>query len=100
MKKTSAIALAVVLFGCGGGVPDDGSSTIRVEVAAGRNDMLDVRVNGVDRIVLTGLTGASSGNQRYLRAGIDHYDTNTTNETVTAVHASIAIGQSGWFGAP
>jgi hypothetical protein len=81
-------------------VPNDGSSTIRVEVAAGRNDVLDVRVDDVDRIVLTGLTGATTGNQRYLRAGIDHYDTSTTSEVVTAVHASIAIGQNGWLGAP
>jgi LmbE family N-acetylglucosaminyl deacetylase len=81
-------------------VPNDGSSTIRVEVAAGRNDVLDVRVDGVDRIVMTGLAGATSGNQRYVRAGIDHYDTSTTSEIVTAVHASIAVGQSGWLGAP
>jgi len=81
-------------------VPNDGSSTIRVEVAAGRNDLLDVRVDGVDRIVLGGLTGATTANQRWLRAGIDHYDTSTTSEIVTAVHASVAIGRTGWLGAP
>jgi LmbE family N-acetylglucosaminyl deacetylase len=81
-------------------VPNDGSSTIVVEVAAAPNDAVVVRMNGVDRITLSGLTGATSGNQRWLRAGVDHYDTGTTNEVVTAVHAAIAVGQSGWFGAP
>jgi LmbE family N-acetylglucosaminyl deacetylase len=81
-------------------VPNDGSATIRVEVAAGRDDVLDVRVDDADTIVVGGLGGATTGNQRFLRAGIDHYDANTTNDPVTAVHTAIGIGQSGWLGPP
>jgi hypothetical protein len=81
-------------------VPNDGTSTLQVEVSALANNSLIVRVNGVDKITLTGLAGASTGNQRYLRAGIDHYDTATTNEPVTTTHTYVAITQTTWLGAP
>ncbi len=81
-------------------VPNDGSSTIRVEVSALANSSISVRVDDVDRISVSGLYGATTANQRYLRAGIDHYDTQTTNEPVGVSHASVAVSQAGWLGAP
>jgi hypothetical protein len=81
-------------------VPSDGSSTLQVEVSALANNSITVRINGVDRISLTGLSGATTGNQRFLRAGVDHYDTATTNELVTSSHTYVAITQTTWLGAP
>ncbi len=81
-------------------VPKDGTSTIRVEVSALANSSVTVRVDGVDRISVTGLKNATTGNQRYLHAGIDHYDGTTTNEPVGAFHASVAYSQTDWLGAP
>jgi hypothetical protein len=81
-------------------VPNDGTSTLQVEVSALANNSLIVRINGIDKITLTGLAGANTGNQRYLRAGIDHYDTATSNESVTTTHTYVAITQTTWLGAP
>ena len=78
-------------------VPTDGS-TIRAEVSALKNDSAVVRVNGLDRIVVTGLSGATSGRPRYLLAGIDHYDTASTAETVAATHRNLGISTTGWLG--
>jgi hypothetical protein len=49
----------------------DGTSS-RVEVSAWANSSVIVRIDGVDRITQTGLTGATTGNQQNLRVGIDH----------------------------
>jgi hypothetical protein len=81
-------------------VPNDGTSSIRVEVSALASGSVTVRVNGVDRITVGTLSGATSGNERFLDVGIDHYDTSTTNEPVATVHASVAESQAGWLGAP
>jgi hypothetical protein len=80
-------------------VPNDGTS-IRVEVSALANESVVVRVNGVTKIDLTGLTGASTRNQAYLRAGIDHYDTTSTNGPVTVTHGAVAFSLAGWLGVP
>jgi hypothetical protein len=80
-------------------VPNDGSSSVRVEVSALANSSLVVRVNDVDKITLTGLSGASSGNQRFLRAGVDHYDGSSTSP-VSIVHGSVGVSQTTWLGAP
>ena len=79
-------------------VPKDGTSTIRVEVSALASSSVTVRVDGVDRISVTGLKNATTGNQRYLHVGIDHYDGTTTNEPVSAFHASVAYSQTDWLG--
>jgi hypothetical protein len=80
-------------------VPNNGSSSIRVEVSAQANSSIIVRVDDVNRITLTGLTGATSGNQRYLRAGIDHYD-GASGQGVSSEHTYVATSQSTWLGSP
>ncbi|HKP19223.1 MAG TPA: GDSL-type esterase/lipase family protein [Gaiellaceae bacterium] len=79
-------------------VPNDGSSIV-IEVSALASDSVTVRVDGVDRYTL-GLRGATSGNQRYLHAGIDHYDSASTAEPVAVLHTYVAVAQSDWLGAP
>jgi hypothetical protein len=58
-----------------------------------------VRIDGVDVINLTGLTGATSTNQRYLRVGIDRYD-GSSSSGAQIRHRGVTIGQAGWLGAP
>jgi hypothetical protein len=81
-------------------VPNDGTSTARVEVSALANTSITVRVDGVDRISIGLPSGATTGNQRFLRVGVDHYDATTANEPVSVRHASVGESQSGWLGAP
>jgi lysophospholipase L1-like esterase len=88
-----------ILASTGVSVPNDGS-TIQVEVSALANGSIVVRVAGVDRVTLTGLSGATTGNQRYLRAGIDHYDSASSNEPVSTVHTYVGLSQTTWLGAP
>lgn len=71
----------------------------RVEVSARANESLTVRVDDVDRISVGGLSGASTGNQRYLRAGIDHYDTPGTTDAVSVSHSLVGVSARGWLGA-
>lgn len=80
-------------------VPNNGSATIRVEVSALANSSVIVRVDDVQRISLTGLSGATSGNQRYLYAGIDHYD-GTSSQAVSSEHTYVGTSQTTWLGAP
>ncbi len=80
-------------------VPNDGSSTVRAEVSAEAGNSVIVLVDGVTEISLS-LTNATSGNQRYLRAGIDHYDSTGTTDTITTLHTDVAVSQTGWPGAP
>ena len=79
-------------------LPNDGSSR-RVEVSALVNSSVIVRVEGVDRITLTGLSGGTSGNQRFLRAGIDHYD-GSSSQPATVQHTHVATDQTTWLGPP
>ena len=81
-------------------VPNDGTSSVRVEVSALRNSSVIVRVDGVDKITLTGLAGATSGNPRFLRAGIDHYDGTATAQPKTVFHAHVGASATDWLGAP
>jgi hypothetical protein len=81
-------------------VPNDGSSSVRVEVSALASNSLVVRVDGVDALSLSGLSGATTGNQRSLRAGVDHYDATTANETVAVTHTFTGVSQTTWLGAP
>jgi hypothetical protein len=81
-------------------VPNDGVSLVRVEVSAQASAQTIVRVDGVDRLALNGLAGATTGNQRTLLVGIDHYDTQTTNEPVAVTHDSVGWSATGWLGAP
>lgn len=95
-----ALGAAPINLSTGAVVPNDGTTTLRAEVSAQANASVTVRVNGVDAVTATGLSGATTGNQRYLRAGVDHYDTSSASEPVGIVHASVAVSQSGWIGAP
>ena len=76
---------------------DDGTTTRRVEVSALRSSSVIVRVDGVDRITLSGLSGATSPNQDSLRAGIDHYD-GSAAATVTVFHSQVNFSTTGWLG--
>jgi hypothetical protein len=78
-------------------VPNDGSS-LTVEVSAQKNSSIVVRVNGSDKITVTGLSGATTGNQRYLRAGIDHYDSASATDPVTVYHSSLGVASDNWLG--
>jgi lysophospholipase L1-like esterase len=82
---------------CSGVVVPTGS-TIRVEVAAQANNSFTLRVNDVNKITLTGLTGSTVGSPRYLLAGIDHYDATTTSEIVKVAHGNVGITTAGWLG--
>ena len=73
---------------------NDGTTNTRIEVSALANTSLIVRVNDTDKITLT---GATTTNQRGLRAGIDHYDGTSTNPA-TITHASVATSQTTWLG--
>lgn len=74
-----------------------GDTARRVEVSALKNDSIVVRVDGVDRITVADLSDASTGNQRYLSAGIDHYDTMSTSETMHASLAMLGVSTVGWL---
>ncbi len=79
------------------GIAMDGQSH-RVEVSALPNDSVVVRVDGQDRITLAGLSGSTSGNLRFLRVGIDHYDTGTTSEPIAFGHSDVGVSTVGWLG--
>ncbi len=59
---------------------------------------MTVRVDGVDRIHLTGLGGATTSNARYLRVGIIVYSGWTTADAVRVYHGAVALGRSAWLG--
>ena len=80
-------------------VANDGTTNTRIEVSALANNSLIVRVNDTDKITLTALSGATTTNQRSLRAGIDHYD-GTSTSPVTITHGSVATSQTTWLGPP
>jgi hypothetical protein len=79
------------------GIAMDGQSH-RVGVSALPNDSVVVRVDGQDRITLTGLSGSTSGKLRLLRVGIDHYDTSTSSERITISHTDVGVSTLGWLG--
>ncbi len=79
------------------GVAMDGQNH-NVEVSALPNDSVVVRVDGQDRVTDTGLSGSTSGNLRFLRVGIDHYDTGTTNEPISISHSDVGVSTLGWLG--
>ena len=79
------------------GVAMDGQSH-SVEVSALPNDSVVVRVDGQDRITANGLSGSTSGNLRFLRVGIDHYDTGTSNEPISISHSDVGVSTLGWLG--
>jgi len=79
-------------------VPNNGS-TVAVEVSAQANNSVIVRVNGSDRVTLTGFAGANTGNPRYLGAGVDHYDTKGTSDGKTVNPSQLGITTLGWLNA-
>jgi hypothetical protein len=79
------------------GVAVDGQSH-RIEVSALPNNSVVVRVDGQDRITIGGLSGSTSGNLRFLRVGIDHYDTGTASEHVSISHSDVGVSTVDWLG--
>ncbi len=93
LRSTSIVASTGVV------VPNNGSSSLVVEVSALKSSSIIVRVDGVDRITLGGLSGGTTGNQRYLRVGSDHYD-GSSSQPVTSDHTHVGSSQTTWLGAP
>jgi hypothetical protein len=79
------------------GVVADGQSH-RIEVSALPNNSVVVRIDGQDRITIGGLSGSTSGNLRFLRVGIDHYDTGTASEHVSISHSDVGVSTVDWLG--
>ena len=69
----------------------------RIEVSAQVNSSVVVRIDGVDLITVTGLTGGTTGLQRTVRVGIDHYDGSSTAQ-VRVVHSQVAVSTVTWVG--
>jgi hypothetical protein len=78
-------------------VPNDGVTKRRIEVSALANNSVEVRVDGVTKISITGLSGATTGSQRYIRAGIDRWD-GSSSTSVRVYHSGVTLGQAGWLG--
>jgi Domain of unknown function (DUF4082)/Malectin domain/Bacterial Ig-like domain len=78
-------------------VPFSGGVGQRLEVSALRNDSVEVRVDGTTRLTLGGLAGATTGNPRYLRAGIDRMD-GSSSTTVRVYYRGVSISQVDWLG--
>jgi hypothetical protein len=78
-------------------LPNDGVTSRSIEVSALANGSVEVRVDGVTKINITGLIGATTGNQRYLRAGIDRYD-GTSTAPVQIFHSRVSVSQASWLG--
>ena len=79
-------------------VPNDGRSMVRAEVSALRNASVILRVNGVDRMRLGRLAGAKTGNPRYIRVGIDHYDASAKAGAVAVFQGLTGVSTLGWLG--
>jgi len=77
-------------------LPADGTPR-RVEVAAQKNESVAVRVDGLEVLKLVDLSGATTGNQHLLRAGIVRYDGASTGETVVARHGGVGVGTGAWL---
>ena len=80
-------------------IPTDGTER-RVEVSALRNDSLILRVDGVDRLTVSGLTGATTTAPTRLRAGIIRYGGTSTNDPQTTQHRAVDTSTTGWLGDP
>jgi hypothetical protein len=78
-------------------VPFSGGVGQRLEVSALRNDSVEVRVDGTTRLTLGGLAGATTGNPRYLRAGIDRMD-GSSSTTVRVYYRGVSVSQADWLG--
>lgn len=81
-------------------LPNDGTTTKRLEVSALANNSIIVRIDGTDVITQTGLSGATTSDPRYIRAGVDHYDSASASEQVQIYHSHVALSQATWLGAP
>jgi hypothetical protein len=80
-------------------LPNNGTTSRRVEVSALANGSIEVRVDGVTRITASGFVGATTGAQRYLRAGIDRYNGGSTSQQVRVYHRGVNVSEFGWLGA-
>jgi hypothetical protein len=67
------------------------ATPLQVEVSALANDSVVVKVGGVTAINLSGLGSATTGRQRYLRAGIDHYDSTSAFETMGIYFRDVSV---------
>lgn len=97
-SPAGGLRASVVNESTGVAVPNDGSRVLRVEVSSAANGSVVIRIDGVDRLTVSNLSGATTGNSRYLRAGIDHYDTHGTGDTATAYHSALGVTTRGWLG--
>ncbi len=77
-------------------VPNDGVGTVRIEVAVLKNDSVVVRVNGVEKLSIGGLTGATTSNPRYLRAGITGYN-GSDPDPLSMQISRVGVSTHGWM---
>lgn len=82
-------------------VPNDGVTLRKIEVSALANNSVTVRIDGVDYVSTSGLTGATTSNQRYYQVGTEYYDgvdNSSTSETLHSFHRQSGYSQTGWLG--
>jgi hypothetical protein len=80
-------------------VPNDGRRLL-VEVSALKNDSVVILIDGVRTISLNGFSGATTGDMRYLRAGIERYAAAATDEPVRAYQVAVGVSAKGRLGNP
>jgi hypothetical protein len=83
-----------VSLGTGVGETQTDDSWVPVDVTAQANNQVVVKVFGSKRLVLTGLSGATTGNQRTLRAGIIGY-LGQSGDAVAVVHRDVSAEAGG-----
>lgn len=70
----------------------------RLEVSARANDSVVVRVDGVQRLAVAGLSGATTGNQRYIRAGLMSRNGRSPAGRTYARHDGVGVSRVRWLG--
>ncbi len=78
-------------------LPQSGQAR-RIEVSALANDSVVVRIDGIDRTVVTDLSGASTGRPRYIRAGIVSYIGTVSPHSELVRHDGVGVSGVRWLG--
>ena len=69
----------------------------RVEVSALADDSVLVRIDGVDRVVLTDLQGAETSYQRYIQVGVLNHQPNDSSHRTVVRHDGIGVSAARWL---
>ncbi len=76
-------------------VPNNGTDLLPVEIALAQGKSLEVRASGTRRLAIRELRAATTGTPRFLRVGIDHYDTDRRTDPVGVIHNRVVVTRSG-----